>query len=79
MNVLLTAAVLIGALALIGVLVGRRARIADDGVAEFRRQLGALSPDASRPVIRPQATTTRTSTNSDDGEPTEDTENDNGS
>lgn len=59
MNLLLTIAVVVGALALIAVLINRRARVADDSVAEFRRQLGALSPDASRPVIRPQRLTER--------------------
>lgn len=59
MNLLLTIAVVVGALALIAVLINRRARVADDSVAEFRRQLGALSPDASRPVIRPQHPTER--------------------
>jgi hypothetical protein len=58
-NLLLTIAVVVGALALIAVLINRRARVADDSVAEFRRQLGALSPDASRPVIRPQHSTER--------------------
>jgi hypothetical protein len=58
-NLLLTIAVVVGALALIAVLINRRARVADDSVAEFRRQLGALSPDASRPVIRPQRLTER--------------------
>ena len=59
MNLLLTIAVVVGALALIAVLINRRARVADDSVAEFPRQLGALSPDASRPVIRPQRLTER--------------------
>lgn len=53
MNLLLTIAVVGCALALVAVLLNRRAKLADDGVAEFRRQLGALKPDASRPVIRP--------------------------
>lgn len=64
MNLLLTIAVVVGALALIAVLINRRARVADDSVAEFRRQLGALSPDASRPVIRPQRLTERRSVDS---------------
>lgn len=54
MNVILTIGVAFGAMALIGVLLSRRSKVVDDSVAEFRRQLGALSPDASRPVIRPQ-------------------------
>lgn len=53
MNVLLLVLVAVCALALVGILLSRRSRVEDDGVAEFRRQLGALSPDASRPVIRP--------------------------
>lgn len=60
MNVLLTIVVIVCAVALVVVLVGRRARVAEDGVAEFRRQLGALSPDASRPVIRPHTSSTPT-------------------
>ncbi|MFM8858231.1 MAG: hypothetical protein ACKOI2_13735 [Actinomycetota bacterium] len=66
MNLVLTIAVVGGALALIAVLINRRARVADDSVAEFRRQLGALSPDASRPVIRPQHLTERRSVDSKD-------------
>lgn len=54
MNLLLTVLVIIGVLGLIAVLVSRRSKVSEDGVAEFRRQLGALSPDASRQVIRPQ-------------------------
>ena len=65
MNLLLTIAVVGGALALIAVLMSRRARVADDSVAEFRRQLGALSPDASRPVIRPRLSTERRSLETD--------------
>jgi len=65
-NLLLTIAVVGGALSLIAVLMSRRARVADDSVAEFRRQLGALSPDASRPVIRPQHLTERRPVDSED-------------
>jgi len=54
MNLLLTVLVIIGVLGLIAMLVSRRSKVADDSVAEFRRQLGALSPDANRQVIRPQ-------------------------
>jgi hypothetical protein len=54
MNLLLTVLVIIGVLGLIAILVSRRSKVSEDGVAEFRRQLGALSPDASRQVIRPQ-------------------------
>ncbi len=66
MNLLLTIAVVGGALALIAVLMNRRARVADDSVAEFRRQLGALSPDASRPVIRPRHLTEHLSVDGDE-------------
>lgn len=58
MNLLLTVVVVVCAVALVVVLVSRRTRVAEDGVAEFKRQLGALSPDASRPVIRPHNDTT---------------------
>lgn len=53
MNVILTVVVVVCALAMVAVLFSRRSRASQDGVAEFRRQLGALSPDASRSVIRP--------------------------
>jgi hypothetical protein len=84
-NLLLTIAVVLGALALVAVLVSRRSRAADDSVAEFRRQLGALSPDASRPVIRPQQPLERRGfdiggrTSSDERNVNEDEGDDNGS
>lgn len=53
MNLLLTIVVIVCALGLIAVLVSRRSKISDDGIVQFKRQLDALSPDASRPVIRP--------------------------
>jgi cytochrome c-type biogenesis protein CcmH/NrfG len=56
MNLLLTVVVVLCAVALLAVLVSRRTKVADDGIAQFKRQLDALSPDASRPVIRPTQT-----------------------
>ncbi len=67
MNLLLTIVVAVCVLALVGVLLSRRSRVVDDSVAEFRRQLGALSPDASRPVIRPQSRPDADSSKSTDG------------
>lgn len=53
MNLILTVVVVVCAFAMVAVLFSRRSRASQDGVAEFRRQLGALSPDASRSAIRP--------------------------
>lgn len=51
MNLVLTIVVIVGALAMIGVLISRRNRQAEDGVAEFRRQLNALKPESRRPLL----------------------------
>lgn len=67
MNLVLTVLVIASVLALIAVLVNRRSKVAEDGIAEFRRQLGALSPDAGRPVVKPHADDAVTDAESDHG------------
>lgn len=66
MNLLLTIVVILCSLALIFALIRKRSRLAEDGVLQFRQQLGALSRDASRPVIRPRLENVRPE-ESDDG------------
>lgn len=43
--------VIVSGLVLLGMTLFRRSPMSDDGVADFKRHLNALSPEARRPIV----------------------------
>jgi len=48
---ILVGVVVISGLALLGMMFMRRSPMSDDGIADFKRHLNALSPEARRPIV----------------------------
>lgn len=47
---ILVGVVVVSGLVVLGMMFSRRSPISDDGIADFKRHLDALSPEARRPI-----------------------------